>query len=186
MSMEVVFPFLKEERELAEKKIIVNLMELGFLITLYAVSDIIAWGQFLSFAISHQMRIEDMQGLYNTLWFLELDSLILVGLFWTRSLAVPALLWLYNYLSVESLFYYVFQGKLPPYNMPWLNLGTSTNLYTISAIFAVVSILLIWGEIETKNLLKRATYHRKVPNKIDYISRGEVITNGKKKDNTEG
>jgi hypothetical protein len=145
----------------AGKKVIVNLMELGFLITLYTVSDIIAWGQFLSFAALHQMRIEDMQGLYNTLWFLELDSLILVGLFWTRSLAVPALLWLYNYMSVESLFYYVFQGRLPPYNMPWLNLGTSTNLYAVSTIFALISILLIWGETETKNLLKRVSYQKK-------------------------
>ena len=157
----------------AGKKIVVNLMKLGFLITLYTISDIVAWGQFLSFAVSHQMRIEDMQGLYNTLWFLELDSLILVGLFWTRSLAVPSLLWLYNHMSVESLLYYVFQGKLPPYNMPWLNLGTSTNLYIISAIFAAVSILLIWGEAEGMDLLKRATYLKKVPNKLKYaMSRG--------------
>lgn len=152
----------------AGKKIVINLVKLGFLITLYTVSDIIAWGQFLSFATLHQMRIEDMQGLYNTLWFLELDSLILVGLFWTRSLAVPALLWLYNYMSVESLFYYIFQGKLPPHNMPWLNLGTSTNLYMISAIFATISILLIWGEIEAKSLLKWVTYQKKdiIPSQI--------------------
>ena len=156
----------------AGKNIIVNLLKLGFLVTLYTVSDIIAWGQFLRFATLHQMKIEDMQGLYNTLWFLELDSLILIGLFWTQSLAVPALLWLYNYMSIESLFYYVFQGKLPPYSMPWLNIGTSTNLYAVSTIFALISILLIWGEIETKNLLKRASYQKKVLNKLNYISRG--------------
>ena len=145
----------------AGKKIVVNLMKLGFLITLYTISDIIAWGQFMSFAVSHQVRIEDMQGLYNTLWFLELDSLILVGLFWTRSLAIPTLLWLYNHMSVESLLYYVFQGKLPPYSMPWLSVGTSTNLYIMSAIFAVVSILLVWGEAEGMDVLKRVAYQKK-------------------------
>jgi hypothetical protein len=141
----------------AGKKVIVNLMKLGFLITLYTVSDIIAWRQFLNFAASHQIKIENMQGLYNSLWLLELDSLMFVGLFWSRSLAIPSLLWLYNYMSVESLMYYVFQGKLPPYSMTWLNVGTSTNLYIMSAIFAIISILLIWGEIEIKYMLKRVT-----------------------------
>lgn len=119
------------------KKTMVNLMKLGFLITLYTVSDIIAWGRFL-----------------------ELYSLILVGILWTRSIAVPSLLWLFNYMSVESLMYYVFQGKLPPYSMPWLSIGTSTNLYIMSAIFGATSILLIWGEAKAINLLKRVMYLR--------------------------
>ena len=57
---------------------------------------------------------------------------------------------------------------LPPHNMPWLNLGTSTNLYMISAIFATISILLIWGEIEAKSLLKWVTYQKKdiIPSQI--------------------
>ena len=141
----------------------VNLMKLGFLITLYTVSDIIAWGQFLNFAVSHQLVIHDMQVLYDSLWFLELYSLILVGILWARSIAVPSLLWLFNYMSIESLLYYVFQGKLPPYNMPWLNIGTSTNLYMMSAIFVAVSILLVWGEVKATDLLKQMTYHRKAP-----------------------
>ena len=137
------------------KKTVVNLMKLGFLITLYTVSDIIAWGQFKSFAISHQLAVHDMQVLYNSLWFLELYSLILVGILWAKSVAVPSLLWLYNYFSIESLLYYVFQGKLPPYSMPWLNVGTSTNLYMMSAIFAGISILLVWGEAEAINMLRQ-------------------------------
>ena len=140
----------------------VNLVKLGFLITIYTVSDITAWGQFMTFAASHQIAVHAMQGLYDTLWFLELDSLMLVGTLWTKSIAVPSLLWLFNYMSIESLLYYVFQGKLPPYSMPWLNIGTSTNLYIMSAIFAAVSIILIWGEAEVMDLLKRMAYHKKV------------------------
>ena len=156
------------------KKIMVNLMKLGFLITIYTVSDIIAWRQFMSFASSHQIAVQAMQGLYDTLWFLELDSLMLVGVLWTKSIAVPSLMYLYNYLSIESLLYYIFQGKLPPYSMPWLNIGTSTNLYIMSAIFATVSILLIWGEAEATDLLKRVMYQKKVPNEINYRRKNKI------------
>ena len=147
----------------AGNRTMINLVKLGFLITLYTISDIIAWGQFMNFAVSHQLAVHDMQVLYDSLWFLELYSLILVGIVWAKSVAVPSLLWLYNYFSIESLLYYVFQGKLPPYSMPWLNLGTSTNLYMMSATFAGISILLVWGEAEVINMLRQVAYHRKVP-----------------------
>ncbi len=130
---------------------------------LFTASDIVAWHHFKDFAITNGIASQQVQGLYNSLWYAELDSLMIVGLFWTRGVATPILLWIYNYISVESFFYYILQGRLPPYSMPWLNVENSTNLYIATAFFIGLSILLVIAEQRTKKFLLRRLKFKKQP-----------------------
>jgi len=87
-----------------------------------------------------------MTAIYDSLWFDELYAFMIIAFIFRRSIVIPFLLWLYNYFAIESFFYYVFQGRFPPYSMPWISVGNSVTLSIYTTIFVVFSIPLLFLE----------------------------------------
>ena len=123
-----------------------NTFILWVILTIYTVTDIVVWQIYQNANIS--------VAFYDKLWFAEGLGMAVVAGLTMFSIALPVLVVLYNKMMVESLFYYLFQGQLPPYHLPWLSIGTSTNLYIISIGFIALSVVLICVELRWKRKLK--------------------------------
>lgn len=119
-----------------------NYLVLWVILVVYTSIDVIIWPAYQSAGIPIN--------LYDKLWFSFNYGLIAVSAITMLSVAIPVLIWLFNRLMVESLFYYILQDKLPPHNLPWLSLGTSTNLYLVSIAFILLSMALIYVELRWK------------------------------------
>jgi hypothetical protein len=115
-----------------------NYSVLWAILLIYTSVDIIVWPSYQASGVSLR--------LYDWLWFSMGYGFMIVSAITMFSVAIPLLVWLFNRLMVESLFYYILQHKLPPHNLPWLALGNSTNLYIVSAAFIVLSFVLIFVE----------------------------------------
>ena len=115
-----------------------NYLVLWVILVVYTSIDVIIWPTYQSAGISIS--------LYDKLWFSFNYGLMAVSAIAMLSVAVPILIWLFNRLMVESLFYYLLQGKLPPHVLSWLSLTTSTNLYIVSIAFIGLSFVLIFVE----------------------------------------
>ena len=115
-----------------------NYSVLWVILLIYTSVDIIVWPSYQASGVSLR--------LYDWLWFSMGYGFMIVSAITMFSVAIPLLVWLFNRLMVESLFYYILQHKLPPHNLPWLALGNSTNLYIVSAAFIVLSFVLIFVE----------------------------------------
>jgi hypothetical protein len=126
-----------------------NYLVLWVILVVYTSIDVIIWPAYQSAGIPIN--------LYDKLWFSFNYGLMAVAAIAMLSVAIPVLIWLFNRLMVESLFYYILQHKLPPHNLPWLSLGTSTNLYLVSIAFILLSMALIYVELRWKRklLIKR-------------------------------
>ena len=119
-----------------------NYLVLWVILVVYTSIDVIIWPAYQSAGIS--------VSLYDKLWFSFNYGLMAVSAIAMLSVAVPVLIWLFNRLMVESLFYYLLQGKLPPHILPWLSLGTSSNLYIISILFIILSAVMVHVELKWK------------------------------------
>ena len=123
-----------------------NYLVLWVILLIYTSIDVIIWPSYQSAGISIS--------LYDKLWFSFNYGLMAVSAVTMLSVAIPVLIWLFNRLMVESLFYYLLQGKLPPHVLPWLSLNTSTNLYIVSSLFIVFSIVLVYVELRWKKHIR--------------------------------
>ena len=110
---------------------------------IYAITDILNWSTLSSQGVS--------QPQYNALWNTELYGFTILALVLVRSAVVAAFLWLFNFLSIESVFYYILQGHLVPTNLPWLTITSSNVLYLVTVIFVVA----LWYLIKVEARLKR-------------------------------
>ena len=115
-----------------------NYLVLWVILVVYTSIDVIIWPAYQSAGIPIN--------LYDKLWFSFNYGLMAVSAVMMLSVAIPVLIFLFNRLMVESLFYYLLQGKIPPHVLPWLSLNTSTNLYIVSIAFIVLSFVLIFVE----------------------------------------
>jgi hypothetical protein len=111
----------------------------------YTAVDIIIWPSYQVSGVSLK--------LYDWLWFSMGYGFMIVSAVTMFSIAIPLSIWLFNRLMVESLFYYLLQNRLPPRSLPWLALGTSTNLYVVSAAFIALSVALVYMELGWKKRL---------------------------------
>ena len=123
-----------------------NYLVLWVILIIYTSIDVIIWPAYQSAGIPIN--------LYDKLWFSFNYGLMVVSAVTMLSIAIPVLIWLFNRLMVESLFYYFLQGKIPPHVLPWLSLGTSTNLYIVSSLFVVFSVLLVYVELRWKRHIR--------------------------------
>lgn len=123
-----------------------NYLVLWVILVVYTSIDVIIWPAYQSAGIPIN--------LYDKLWFSFNYGLMAVSAIAMLSVAIPILIWLFNRLMVESLFYYLLQGKIPPHVLPWLSLGTSTNLYIVSSLFIVFSIVLVYVELRWKKHIR--------------------------------
>ena len=123
-----------------------NYLVLWVILVVYTSIDVIIWPAYQSAGIS--------VSLYDKLWFSFNYGLMAVSAVTMLSVATPVLIWLFNRLMVESLFYYLLQGKLPPHVLPWLSLNTSTNLYIVSSLFVAFSVLLVYVELRWKRHIR--------------------------------
>ena len=121
-----------------------NYSVLWAILLIYSFIDVIIWPSYQSSGISIS--------LYDKLWFSMDYGFMIVSAITMFSLAIPILIWLFNRLMVESLFYYLLQGKLPPHILPWLSLGTSSNLYIVSILFIILSFTMIRSELRWKKI----------------------------------
>ena len=119
-----------------------NYSVLWTILLIYSFIDIIIWPSYQSTGISI--------GLYDKLWFSSMYAFMAISAITMFSVAIPILIWLFNRLMVESLFYYLLQGKLPPHILPWLSLGTSSNLYIVSILFIILSAVMVYVELKWK------------------------------------
>ena len=124
-----------------------NTFILWVILTIYTVTDIVVWQIYQNASIS--------VAFYDKLWFAEGLGMAVVAGLTMFSTALPVLVILYNKMMVESLFYYLFQGQLPPYHLPWLSIGTSTNLYIYSIVFIVLSVVFIFIEVRMKEKIRK-------------------------------
>ena len=124
-----------------------NYLVLWVILLIYTSIDVIIWPSYQSAGISIS--------LYDKLWFSMGYGFMVVSAITMFSVAIPLLVWLFNRLMVESLFYYLFQGQLPPYHLPWLSIGTSTNLYIYSIVFIVLSVVFILVEVRMKEKIRK-------------------------------
>ena len=122
-----------------------NYSVLWIILLIYTSVDIIVWPSYQASGVSLR--------LYDWLWFSMGYGFMIVSAITMFSVAIPLLVWLFNRLMVESLFYYILQDKLPPHALPWLALGTSTDLYIVSSLFIVLSVILIYVELRWKGRL---------------------------------
>ncbi len=118
----------------------------------YTAIDIIIWPSYQASGVSLK--------LYDWLWFSMGYGFMIVSAITMLSIAIPLSIWLFNRLMVESLFYYLLQNRLPPRSLPWLALGTSTNLYVVSAAFIALSVALVYMELRWKKKLRFHTHTR--------------------------
>ena len=109
---------------------------------LYTITDIINWRTLSSQGMS--------QAQYNALWNTELYGFTVLALVLVRSVVTATFLWLFNFLSVESTFYYTLQGRLMPAHLPWLTVTTAAVLYSVTFIFIVALWYLIVIEARLK------------------------------------
>ena len=123
-----------------------NYLVLWVILVVYTSIDVIIWPAYQSAGIPIN--------LYDKLWFSFNYGLMAVSAIAMLSIAIPVLIWLFNRLMVESLFYYFLQEKIPPHVLPWLSLGTSTNLYIVSSLFVVFSVLLVYVELRWKRHIR--------------------------------
>ena len=123
-----------------------NYLVLWVILIVYTSIDVVIWPAYQSAGIS--------VSLYDKLWFSFNYGLMAVSAVMMLSVAIPVLIWLFNRLMVESLFYYLLQGKIPPHVLPWLSLDTSTNLYIVSSLFVAFSVLLIYVELRWKKHIR--------------------------------
>ncbi len=128
-----------------------NYSVLWVILLIYTSVDIIVWPSYQASGVSLR--------LYDWLWFSMGYGFMVVSAITMFSVAIPLLVWLFNRLMVESLFYYLLQGKLPPHVLPWLSLNTSTNLYIVSIGFIALSVALIYVELRWKRMFLPPTYH---------------------------
>ncbi len=124
-----------------------NYFILWVILVIYTVTDIVVWQIYQNASIS--------VAFYDKLWFAEGLGMAVVAGLTMFSTALPVLVILYNKMMVESLFYYLFQGQLPPYHLPWLSIGTSTNLYIYSIVFIVLSVVFIFIEVRMKEKIRK-------------------------------
>ena len=134
-----------------------NTFILWVILTIYTVTDIVVWQIYQNANISIAF--------YDKLWFAEGLGMAVVAGLTMFSIALPVLVVLYNKMMVESLFYYLFQGQLPPYHLFWLPLHNSTNLYIYSVVFIVLSVVLIFIEVRTKKLIQKKVSKMRVLNR---------------------
>ncbi|MEM3846365.1 MAG: hypothetical protein QXU98_11780 [Candidatus Parvarchaeota archaeon] len=128
------------------KQFIYTYSILWLFLVLYTVTDIIVWPTYQHAGVSVI--------LYDKLWFFQMLGYIVISAILLRSLAVPYLIFLYNYDSVESFFYYTFQGKMLPSYLPWLNFPHATQIYANTIIFIFFSALFVFIEIFLKGALR--------------------------------
>ena len=119
-----------------------NYSVLWAILLIYSFIDVIIWPSYQSSGISIS--------LYDKLWFSSMYAFMAISAITMFSIAIPILIWLFNRLMVESLFYYFLQGKLPPHILPWLSLGTSSNLYIVSILFIILSVVMVYMELKWK------------------------------------
>ena len=124
-----------------------NYFILWVIFVIYTVTDIVVWQIYQNANIS--------VAFYDKLWFAEGLGMAVVAGLTMFSIALPALVVLYNKMMVESLFYYLFQGQLPPYHLFWLPLHNSTNLYIYSVVFIVLSVVFILVEVRMKEKIRK-------------------------------
>lgn len=136
------------------RKFLRTYLILWLFLILFTLTDVLVWPKYQSSGYN--------QFLYLQMWHAELYSFMILSAVTLYSLAVPLSLFLFNYLSVESLFYYLFQGKLPPYSLPWLTIHNSANLYFVSIVFVFLSILLVYDETWFKSLIFKLRNERSV------------------------
>ena len=134
-----------------------NTFILWVILTIYTVTDIVVWQIYQNANIS--------VAFYDKLWFAEGLGMAVVAGLTMFSIALPALVVLYNKMMVESLFYYLFQGQLPPYHLFWLPLHNSTNLYIYSVVFIVLSVGFVFIEVRTKKLIQKKVSKMRVLNR---------------------
>ena len=120
---------------------------LWVILLIYTSTDVFIWPAYQSANVSIL--------LYDRLWFASDLALMAISAITMFSIAVPVLIWLFNKMMVESLFYYFLQGELPPHHLPWLSLGTSTNLYIVSIAFVVLSVAFVFIELRWKKYMVR-------------------------------
>ena len=123
-----------------------NYLVLWIILVVYTSIDVVIWPAYQSAGIPIN--------LYDKLWFSFNYGLMAVAAIAMLSVAIPVLIFLFNRLMVESLFYYLLQGKIPPHVLPWLSLNTSTNLYIVSSLFIVFSIVLVYVELRWKKHIR--------------------------------
>ena len=123
-----------------------NYLVLWIILVVYTSIDVVIWPAYQSAGIPIN--------LYDKLWFSFNYGLMAVSAVTMLSVAIPVLIWLFNRLMVESLFYYLLQGKIPPHVLPWLSLNTSTNLYIVSSLFVAFSVLLVYVELRWKRHIR--------------------------------
>ena len=121
-----------------------NYSILWAILLIYSAIDIIIWPSYQSAGISIS--------LYDKLWFSSMYAFMAISAITMFSVVIPILIWMFNRLMVESLFYYLLQGKLPPHVLPWLSLGTSSNLYIVSFLFIILSFTMIRSELRWKKI----------------------------------
>ena len=119
-----------------------NYSILWTILLIYSFIDVIIWPSYQSSGISIS--------LYDKLWFSSMYAFMAISAVTMFSISIPILIWLFNRLMVESLFYYLLQGKLPPHILPWLSLGTSSNLYIVSILFIILSVVMVYMELKWK------------------------------------
>ena len=119
-----------------------NYSVLWTILLIYSFIDVIIWPSYQSSGISIS--------LYDKLWFSSMYAFMAISAVTMFSISIPILIWLFNRLMVESLFYYLLQGKLPPHILPWLSLGTSSNLYIVSILFIILSVVMVYMELKWK------------------------------------
>ena len=119
-----------------------NYSVLWIILLIYSFIDVIIWPSYQSSGISIN--------LYDKLWFSSMYAFMAISSVTMFSIAIPILIWMFNRLMVESLFYYLLQGKLPPHILPWLSLGTSSNLYIVSFLFIILSAVMVHVELKWK------------------------------------
>ena len=121
-----------------------NYSVLWTILLIYSFIDVIIWPSYQSSGISIS--------LYDKLWFSSMYAFMAISAVTMFSISIPILIWMFNRLMVESLFYYLLQGKLPPHVLPWLSLGTSSNLYIVSFLFIILSFTMIRSELRWKKI----------------------------------
>ena len=78
---------------------------------------------------------------------------MIIAVVLVRSLVIAFFLWLFNFLSIETIFYYTLQLRLVPVNLPWLTITTSGVLYVVTIIFIVALIYSISVEARIKKYI---------------------------------
>ena len=121
-----------------------NYSVLWIILLIYSFIDVVIWPSYQSSGISIS--------LYDKLWFSSMYAFMAISSVTMFSISIPILIWMFNRLMVESLFYYLLQGKLPPHVLPWLSLGTSSNLYIVSFLFIILSFTMIRSELRWKKI----------------------------------